>query len=387
MNKETHSTDYELIGQYLLDEATTEERKTLESWLCAKEENREEFKKIKSAFQLAEYNIGDSQWQKSTLKSEILYKIIEAQTDQLTDQTEEKAPLWSQIRGVVSYAALIIVMIGIPLYFLAVKNFMREVGSGNLTEIVAPMGSKSRLTLDDGTKVWLNAGSVLRYNRNYNKSNRDLYLEGEAFFDVTKNKNLPMSVSAGDIKLRVLGTAFNVKAYKEEGTIETTLIRGSVEVRQSSREDKGVITLKPNQKAIFIKRDGRLLLSDAEKIAPVANQGAKALTNSSSRMEQIVVNPKAEIEESISWKDGYIRVSQETLESLSMILARQYDVRIHFLDQRSKNYFYTGKIKESSLEQVMEALKCASPIDYEIKQNNVYIKENRQRIKEFKSAQ
>ena len=127
-----------------------------------------------------------------------------------------------------------------------------------------------------------------------------------------------------------------------------------------------------------------MLLSEAEKIAPVANQGAKALTNSSSR---IVVNPKAEIEESISWKDGYIRVSQETLESLSMILARRYDVRIHFLDQRSKNYFYTGKIKESSLEQVMEALKCASPIDYEIKQNNVYIKENRQRIKEFKSVQ
>ncbi|NWJ53484.1 MAG: FecR family protein, partial [Bacteroidetes bacterium] len=359
-------------------EATEEECNTLEVWLCSNKENREEFEKIKSAFELTEYKISDPQWEKSSLKSEILYKIIETQTEEL----EERRPIWSRIIQFSSYAALILVLIGIPLYYLNIRSI--NGGNGNLTEVMAPMGSKTRLTLDDGTKVWLNAGSVLKYNRNYNKSNRDLYLEGEAFFDVTKNKSLPMLVNAGDIRLKVLGTAFNVKAYKEEGTIETTLVRGSVEVRQMSKEGNGVITLKPNQRAIFIKHEGRLLLSEAEKIAPVANQGANELTNTTLRMEQIVVNPKAEVEESISWKDGYIRVNQETLESLSMILARRYDVEIQFLDQRSKNYFYTGKIKEASLEQVMEALKCASPIDYEIKQNHVYIKENRQRIKEFK---
>jgi len=378
MDANTHNADYDLIARYLSKEATEEERQVLEGWLCSNKENREEFEKIKSAFELAEYKISDPQWDKNSLKSEILYKIIETQTEEL----EEKRPIWSRIIRVSSYAALILVLIGIPLYYLSIRSI--NGGNGNLTEVMAPMGSKTRLTLDDGTKVWLNAGSVLKYNRNYNKSNRDLYLEGEAFFDVTKNKSLPMLVNAGDIRLKVLGTAFNVKAYKEEGTIETTLVRGSVEVRQMSKEGNGVITLKPNQKAIFIKHEGRLLLSEAEKIAPVANQGANELTNTTLRMEQIVVNPKAEVEESISWKDGYIRVNQETLESLSMILARRYDVEIQFLDQRSKNYFYTGKIKEASLEQVMEALKCASPIDYEIKQNHVYIKENRQRIKEFK---
>jgi ferric-dicitrate binding protein FerR (iron transport regulator) len=383
MNVNTYNADYDLIGRILSGEATEGERATLEEWLCLSRENREEFEKIKSAFELAEYKISDQQWEKNTLKSEILYKIIETQTEAL----EEKRPILRRILNISSYAALLLLLVGIPLYYLSTKNFIGDNGTGSLTEIVSPMGSKTRLTLDDGTKVWLNAGSVLKYNRNYNKSNRDLYLEGEAFFDVTKNKNLPMFVRAGDIKLKVLGTAFNVKAYQEEGTIVTTLVRGSVEVRQMSKEGKGVITLKPNQKAIFIKHEGRLLLSEAEKIAPVANQGANELTNTTLRTEQIVVNPKAEIEESISWKDGYIRVNQETLESLSMVLARRYDVEIQFLDQRSKNYFYTGKIKEASLEQVMEALKCASPIEYEIKQNHVYIKENQQRIKEFKPRQ
>lgn len=383
MEENTYNADYDLIGRYLLNEATAEDRNELEEWLSAKEENREEFEKIKSAFELAEYKISDQQWEKNSLKNGILYKIIETQTEQL----EKKKNFRIQLRSVSSYAALIIVMIGIPLYYLTIRNFLGGKSSGNLTEIMAPMGSKTRLTLDDGTKVWLNAGSILRYNRNYNKSNRDLYLEGEAFFDVTKNKALPMLVSAGDIRLRVLGTAFNVKAYKEEGTIETTLIRGSVEIRQMSKKDNKTITLMPNQRAIFIKREGRLLLSEAEKIAPVAKQEVSELTDAKLRTEQIIVNPKAEIEESISWKDGYIKVNKETLESLSMILARQYDVEIQFLDQHSKNYFYTGKIRESSLEQVMEALKCASPIDYKINQKHVYIKENRQRIKEFKSKQ
>lgn len=382
MKRKAHDTNYDLIGRYLLKEATANERIELEAWLCAKKENKEEFEKIKSGFQLAEYNLDENQWNKNTTKNEILYKIIEAQTDRLSKNKNHM----SGQKSVFIYSVLIVLMIGIPLYYLNVK-YLSKSYNDKLTEIITPMGSKTQLTLDDGTKVWLNAGSILRYNRNYNKSNRDLYLEGEAFFDVKKNAELPMVVRAGDLRLKVLGTAFNVKAYKEEGTIETTLLRGSVEVRQTSRADRGVITLKPNQKAIFIKREGRLLLSEAVKIAPVANQRASELANSTLRTEQIVVNPKAEVEESISWKDGYIIVSQETLESLSMILARRYDVTIQFLDQHSKNYLYTGKIRESSLEQVMEVLKCASPIEYEIKQNHIYIKENRQRLKEFKTVQ
>src|ERR1035437_8854627 len=143
MNVNTYNADYDLIGRVLSNEATEAERATLEEWLCLSRENRKEFEKIKSAFELAEYKISDQQWEKSTLKSEILYKIIETQTEAL----EEKRPILRRILNISSYAALFLLLVGIPLYYLSTKNFIGDKDTGSLTEIVSPMGSKTQLTL------------------------------------------------------------------------------------------------------------------------------------------------------------------------------------------------------------------------------------------------
>ena len=110
------------------------------------------------------------------------------------------------------------------------------------------------MLLPDGSTVWLNAGSRLTYDSLYGTTLREVTLSGEAYFDVVKNPKKPFIIHTGKINIRVLGTVFNVKSYPEEQTIETSLIKGSIEVSFPSQPSKKII-LKPNQKLIIDKTE------------------------------------------------------------------------------------------------------------------------------------
>jgi ferric-dicitrate binding protein FerR (iron transport regulator) len=117
----------------------------------------------------------------------------------------------------------------------------------------ARKGSRSRSLLPDGTTVWLNAGSKLYYENDFTGTTREVRLEGEAFFDVVKQPDRPFIVHTSGIDIKVLGTAFNVKSYPEDKTVETTLYRGSVRVFRHEDSEKKAIQLKPNEKLILAK--------------------------------------------------------------------------------------------------------------------------------------
>ena len=126
-------------------------------------------------------------------------------------------------------------------------------------EIYVPYGQTFNLTLSDGTKVWLNAGTRLRFPQNLKTStqNRIVYLDGEAFFDVTKDEKRPFIVNAENLDIEVLGTQFNVSAYKSDGQIATTLVEGAVNVYEDSNPDTKVL-LSPSYQAAFVKEKGTL---------------------------------------------------------------------------------------------------------------------------------
>ena len=122
----------------------------------------------------------------------------------------------------------------------------------NAVKIAVPLGAKSCITLPDGTKAWLNAGTELTYNEDYGQKKRTLFLTGEAFFDVAKDKEHPFIVNTSDLIIQALGTQFNVKAYPEEKIITTTLVEGKIDVRmiKSNRQLKKV-TLLPNEEIVY----------------------------------------------------------------------------------------------------------------------------------------
>ncbi|NJK96629.1 MAG: FecR domain-containing protein, partial [Bacteroidales bacterium] len=120
-------------------------------------------------------------------------------------------------------AVFLAVVVSVFLTYTVLKPQPFQNAGTTYYEIKAPLGAKTEITMPDGSKVLLNAGSKLKYNAGFNINNRELSLDGEAFFNVHKNKNLPFIVKTSYIDIKAVGTAFNVKAYNDEGTIETTL--------------------------------------------------------------------------------------------------------------------------------------------------------------------
>lgn len=189
--------------------------------------------------------------------------------------------------------------------------------------------------------------------------------------------------------MRVLGTSFNVKSYTEENTVETTLIRGSVKVEKG--ESDGTISnylLKPNQKAIFNKTVGDIKfydLSDKKTVKKARTEETEEnhISNLPSKTQSSIENLSTLEEKVISWKDGYFLVVDETLESIMVKVERRFDVKINFKTEAIRKLRYSGKIKESTPEQILEALKITSPIEYEMKGKEVVIWENSSRKDKF----
>jgi ferric-dicitrate binding protein FerR (iron transport regulator) len=253
-----------------------------------------------------------------------------------------------------------------------------------LTTVYSPAGQRTEITLPDHSKVLLNSKTTLTYSSGFNSINREIYLDGEAYFDVKKGC-LPFEVRTEAMNIRVLGTAFNVKCYSDESVFEATLVRGSMIVEKIDPES-GIdeeILLKPNQKVVF----------ERGKAVSVAVSGAEAKSEESPAG---VVSGKKEREagklnliesydtkKSTGWIDGLLIIEGETLEDLSKKIERRYDVSIVFMSEKLRKFKYTGTLREYSLEQVLQALEATSPISYRVDKHMVYIGENKEEINKY----
>ncbi|MDR1937581.1 MAG: FecR family protein [Tannerellaceae bacterium] len=258
------------------------------------------------------------------------------------------------------------------MYHLTRKQAPEE-ASVFFTEHTVPYGSKSKIVLPDSSTVWLNAGSKLRYSSAFNRSDREVLIEGEAYFHVAKNRKKPFHVKTSAVTLRVLGTSFNVKAYPEENHIETTVESGTVQVLRNVEGqlmDKLVLTA--GQKATVVRQ----VRADSTE-APVPSLPAAPVYLPEETAEKTIVAKNVETELYTSWKDTRWLINKETLESLAVKLERRHNVRIAFTDEQLKHYSFSGSLEDETLEQVLEAIKLSAPIDYSIKQNQVKLSRNR----------
>lgn len=234
-----------------------------------------------------------------------------------------------------------------------------------------PKGSRAFLTLEDGTKIWLNAESELKYPKAFSKTERKVILSGEAYFDVTKSKQRPFVVMTRDIKIDVLGTAFNVKAYPDDDLVETTLDRGLINVHSLNISSKSqTIQLKPKQTLRFYKSDEKVeVASIQEEKSDESNKISEVPRKIP--IKKIVVVENANTDFYTSWKDDRLVFKSKPLIDLAVILERWYDVNIEIIDNEIDSLTFTGEFKNETVEQALEALKGASKINYEINKNNI----------------
>jgi transmembrane sensor len=219
------------------------------------------------------------------------------------------------------------------------------------SEFIVPYGSKSEITLPDGSSIWINAGSKVKYDNLFNVKNRQVYLAGEAYFEI-ENAKLPFVVNTQGICIRVLGTKFNVKAYPEEKTVETTVEKGMVEILNTLKggTEAGKIILKSNQQALLSLKELRDEIKNntmAEKSKAVGIQEQKTDAG-----QGLTINKKVKPEIYSSWKDAQWIIESEELQDLARKLERRYNVKIVFRDESLKKYVFSGVLKDETIEQI-----------------------------------
>jgi transmembrane sensor len=214
-----------------------------------------------------------------------------------------------------------------------------------LSEQSTLKGERTIISMEDGTKIWLNVASSIRYPETFEgKRTREVFLDGEAFFEVARDTNKPFIVSTQEIQIKVLGTSFNVKSYGKEDRIQTTLVEGKVLIESMDEQPK-VVTLAPNQMATYHKES-----------------------------RKIVLNNKTDMDALAGWKDGRLIFDNKPLEEIVVALERWYDVEIEVQDQRSLKCHFSAKIENLSLTEVLELFKASDGIEYTIEGSEVTIR-------------
>ena len=216
-----------------------------------------------------------------------------------------------------------------------------------MNEVVIPFGKKSQLILTDGTKVWLNAGSRMAFPNKFSGKKREVFLEGEAYFEVAHNAKVPFYVNTNDISIKVLGTKFNISAYKTDKQTEAVLLEGKVAVRD--RSAMGLLSketlLAPNQKASFNRENKTISISN-----------------------------EADADFAIAWTEGWFKFSQQNLNDVLNKLQRYYNVQFVFDSGFSTADLITGKLDlKESIEQTMLALGDVAGIKYRINGDQIVI--------------
>ena len=278
-----------------------------------------------------------------------------------------RKPLYKRL-AVYAVAAVFIASISLLYFASGIRQENLPLAANKpANEVAVGPGSRSRIQLPDGSQVWINSGSTLTYD-NFSKSNtREVQLNGEAYFDVVRDPSHPFIVHTSGIDIKVLGTAFNVKAYKAESTIEATLIHGSIEVINQNRPGSPKIMLKPHEKLVYNKypvpdsHDQRADIKPAEPdaysvtIKPLSKEVADS-----------------DIVET-AWVYNKLSFEDERFEDLAVKMEKWYNLKITIEGEKLRNYKISGSFVNETPEEAFRELQFLIPFTYSLKNNEVKI--------------
>lgn len=210
-------------------------------------------------------------------------------------------------------------------------------------KLVTGKGEKTHIQLPDGSRVWLNSCSTIEYADNYGKTNRNIKLEGEAYFEVAKNQATPFIVNACGVEVKALGTAFDISAYPEDSFLSTALFNGKVSVKPKLTKQE--ILLEPDQVAVYYRR------SNSIEVQSTKNRN----------MAQ--------------WRGGNLSFDMMSLKEITKMLERNYDVVFSYENQKIKGLKFSGSFRDNeSLTVILDVIKTNTGIEYRINEDTIVIK-------------
>lgn len=363
--KNQHIDD--LIVGYLKNELTPGQVIELTEWIRQSKQNKNYFDESREIWILSRSITDDHKYS------------ADSGFQRFLELTEETTPVFLFPRkvwiGIAKYAAVALIAFFVGGMLLNRSAIDPSASAERFSEIVVPRGAKANFTLNDGTQVTLNAGSKLRYASNYGFENREVVLEGEGYFKVAKDKDRPFIVKTSHLRVKALGTEFNIKAYPGEKTIETTLVEGSVQVSKlGEKAAKEEVILKPNQKITFFKTEESSAADEAGKQIADSGAGQNEISDKIHPVTNLVTED-VKVEPLISWKDSRWIIEQQDLSKLAVELERKFDIQILFESERLKRFRFTGTLLDEPVEQVLKVLSITAPVTYEINGKKVTLKE------------
>lgn len=334
----------ELATKYLSNEASNEERASLYNYL-EKDEYYNLFTHLKDEWEKAgtlpvetEFNIESSIEKLSQKIKNVEHSFS---FDHKKNQPKRRLLFNPTLLKYAASIAFFLVLVTGTLYISGVFNQKPAVISWNEKQTV--MGEKYFATLSDGTTITLNADSKLRYPVRFTNGTRDIYLEGEAFFDVHHDSTKPFIVHSGNISTTVLGTKFNVSAFPNEKNIAISLVEGSVKV---SREEAGIM-----ENIVKLQPEQQLMYNKEKEIGTVE---------------------LFDLQETAGWKENKLIFRKEPFTSVLVKLERTYGVKFELQDKSFSNQKITANFQNASLWTVSESLKKLTGLQYKtVKENNV----------------
>lgn len=329
---------YSLIAKYIAKETNSEENDQIEEWLSFSSERLEIFQDFKKY------------WEIDSTEKEQVYPDKEGLWNSITDNISINKPKHIKFSvknlfnaNIRSMVASIAVIVGITITYSVLFNTNDQKAIVQTT-FIAPKGQKSEVILADGTHVWLNSGSKLTYNSDFLSTNRSVKIEGEAFFEVTKNPKSKFVVTAGEIDVVVYGTEFNVRSFDKDTNIVVSLLNGHVTVNSHQTQNL-IADLKPNMEVQVNKKTltGEITSCDAEN-------------------------------ESV-WRLGKLIIKNNTLGEIAEKMERWYGVNINLNNvDTTERYWMT--IKTESLDETLKLINKITPIKYTVNGEEVTIGKN-----------
>lgn len=249
--------------------------------------------------------------------------------------------------------AIAIVILGAAGYF---SKDIIGLSSSAKPQYASKPGERKTFNFPDGTQVTMNAGSEIVLDKDFGKKTREVYLKGEAFFDVEHNKDVPFIVHTNDLDVKALGTAFNVRSYEGDKKSEAVLIRGLVEVTLKKENNKKVL-LHPDEKiswSVPVKPANIPKLPGKETIPSIPEPPT---------VQHVKKTEDGSIKE-MAWVENQLAFDDETFEDIAAELSRWYGVNIQFNSTAVKQYHFTATFKKEKVEQVLDILKTTREFNY-----------------------
>lgn len=322
----------DLILKYLQGNCSDAEKELLFDWIEQHDENKKYFRQMRQLWDLNNLVTTPEQ----PVLTEVAYSEVRARV------IENKAKRPNRvIRVMIQYAAIAVVCFGVSWYFWQ----SRQRTSGVVWQNVeVPVGQRVKLTLADGSQVWLNSKSKFSFPAGFNASNRLVKLNGEAYFEVAPNKKQPFIVQTAHAAVTVKGTKFNLYAYENEENVETTLLEGKVTFSESSARGQSKDLL-PHQQLVYNASNGDIKITDN-------------------------VNDK----DVVSWVSGAYFFNNVTIRDIIARLTHYYDVEVEVKDSSILDYTCIGKFRlDESLEDVLQVISITKPFEYKIEGEKVII--------------